>query len=332
MLRKKSHRNNKQLYYFLNFLKLLIPNFFYRNRLKETLNETNMYDIDYIKMRVNYYNKIDRDINLPDNVSSLSALKINNFSRYQRTYRTYFFDSYEFTRYFNSSLKMNFLFGDITHIPEIPSIVKSRPISDNQENSVLFKLNKIRHFTYTNDLNEFHNKKDILIGRAAVTKNHKKRIEFYKIYFDNKLCDLGQINSNTDHDHWVKKKISIEVHLKYKFILCIEGVDVSTNLKWVMSSNSIAVMAKPKIESWFMEKQLIANYHYIEIKDDYSDLEEKLTFYINNLDECLRIIKNANTYVNQFKNSKKEKLISLLVLEKYFIKTLQIPKRVNLLY
>ena len=152
------------------------------------------------------------------------------------------------------------------------------------------------------------------------------------MYFDHKLCDLGQINSNTDHDHWIKKKISIEVHLKYKFILCIEGVDVATNLKWVMSSNSIAVMAKPKIESWFMEKQLIANYHYIEIKDDYSDLEEKLTFYINNLDECLRIIKNANTYVNQFKDSKREKLISLLVLEKYFIKTLQIPKRVNLLY
>lgn len=331
MLSKKSHRNNKQLYYSLNFLKLLIPNFFYRNSLKKNLKEIDKYNIEYIKSRVNYYNKIDRDINLPDNVSNLSALKIIN-SR-----RAYFFDSYEFTRYFNPELKINFLFGDITHVPDVPSIVKSRPIMRNQENSVLFKLNKVRHFTYTNDLNEFHNKKNILIGRAAITKKHKKRTDFYKMYFDNKLCDLGQtrssrINNNTDHDHWIKKKISIEVHLKYKFILCIEGIDVATNLKWVMSSNSIAVMAKPKIESWFMENQLIANYHYIEIKDDYSDLEEKLTFYINNLDECLRIIKNANTYVNQFKDSKREKLISLLVLEKYFIKTLQIPKRVNLLY
>ena len=326
MLRKKSHRNNKQLYYSLNFLKLLIPNFFYRNRLKETLNEINKYDVDYIKMRVNYYNKIDRDINLSDNVSNLSALKIKNF------HRTYFFDSYEFTRYFNPSLKMNFLLGDITRIPDIPSIVKSRHILDNQENSVLFKLNKIRHFTYTNDSNEFHNKKDMLIGRGAVSKKHKKRTDFYKMYFDNKLCDLGQINSNTDHDHWIKKKISIEAHLKYKFILCIEGVDVATNLKWVMSSNSIAVMPKPKIESWFMEKQLIANYHYIEIKDDYSDLEKKLTYYMNHVDECMKIINNANTYVNQFKDSEREKLISLLVLEKYFIKTLQIPKRINLLY
>ena len=84
MLRKKSHRNNKQLYYSLNFLKLLIPNFFYRNRLKERLNEINKYDVDYIKMRVNYYNKMDRDINLPDNISNLSSLKIKNF------HRTYF--------------------------------------------------------------------------------------------------------------------------------------------------------------------------------------------------------------------------------------------------
>ena len=326
MIIKKSHRNNKQLYYSINFLKLFIPNFFYRNQLSKNLNEINEYDNDYIKMRVNYYNKMGRDINLPKNISSLSKLKIKNY------HRTYFFDTFEYTRYFKPSLKMNFLFGDITHIPEIPSIVKSRPIINNQENSVLFKLNKVRHFTYTNDTNQFIDKKNILIGRGAVTKKHKKRTDFYKMYFDHKLCDLGQINNNTDHDHWIKKKISIEEHLKYKFILCIEGVDVATNLKWVMSSNSIAIMAKPKVESWFMEKKLIGNFHYIEIKDDYSDLEEKLNYYINNVDKCLEIINNANEYVKQFKDEKREKLISLLVLEKYFIKTLQLPKRFGLLY
>ena len=326
MIIKNSHRNNKQLYYSINFLKLFIPNFFYRNQLNKSLDEIKEYNSDYIKMRVNYYNKMNRDINLPKNVSSLSKLKIKNY------HRTYFFDTFEYTRYFKPSLKMNFLFGDIIHIPEIPSIVKSRPIINNQENSVLFKLNKVRHFTYTNDTNQFIDKKNILIGRGAVTKKHKKRTDFYKMYFDHKLCDLGQINNNTDHDHWIKKKISIEEHLKYKFILCIEGVDVATNLKWVMSSNSIAIMAKPKVESWFMEKKLIGNFHYIEIKDDYSDLEERLNYYINNVDKCLEIINNANEYVKQFKDEKREKLISLLVLEKYFIKTLQMPKRFGLLY
>ena len=34
-------------------------------------------------------------------------------------------------------------------------------------------------------------------------------------------------------------------------------------------------MHKPKITSWFMEDKLISNYHYIEIKDDFSDLIDK---------------------------------------------------------
>ena len=106
--------------------------------------------------------------------------------------------------------------------------------------------------------------------------------------------------------------------LKYKFIMCVEGVDVATNLKWVMSSNSIAVMPRPKIESWFMENKLIPEKHYIEIKEDYSDLESKIKYYIKNPEKCKSIIKNANDYVIQFKNKNREDLISLLVLEKYF--------------
>ena len=114
--------------------------------------------------------------------------------------------------------------------------------------------------------------------------------------------------------------------------MCVEGVDVATNLKWVMSSSSIAVMPKPEIESWFMEKTLIPDFHYIEIKRDYSDLEEKLKYYINNKDKCLEIIKNANKYTSQFKNKKIEDIISLLVLKKYFYFTNQINEFENLDY
>ena len=52
----------------------------------------------------------------------------------------------------------------------------------------------------------------------------------------------------------IKKGIIRSPLKKHKFILCIEGNDVASNLKWVMSSNSVAVMPKPKFESWFMEK------------------------------------------------------------------------------
>ncbi len=326
MLSSIKHRNNKQKYYLLNYLSLLIPDFFYRNNLRKKLNSLSDFDFDYIKNRVNYYNKLNKEIKLNKDDESLNNFKIKNF------HRTYFFDTYQYTRFFEKRLKLNMLFGDITHSPDVPSIVKSRPINENNQNSILMKLNKIRHFTYTKDSNKFDNKANKLIGRSAITKKHKKRIDFFKMHFNNNLCDLGAINKDTPYPEWLKNKISIEDHLKYKFIMCVEGVDVATNLKWVMSSNSIAVMPKPKIESWFMESKLIPNKHFIEIKEDYSDLEDRIEFYISKPEECKEIIKNANQYISQFKNKNREDLISLLVLEKYFHFTNQKEKTSDLVY
>ena len=96
--------------------------------------------------------------------------------------------------------------------------------------------------------------------------------------------------------------MTINEQLHYKFILCLEGNDVASNLKWVMSSNSIAVMPKPKFETWFMEGILVADHHYILIKDDYSDLEEKLNFYIENPKKASSIIENAHKHVSQFQD------------------------------
>ena len=57
---------------------------------------------------------------------------------------------------------------------------------------------------------------------------------------------------------------------------------------------------------------------YIEIKDDYSDLDDKLEYYIENLDKLKEISSNANNYVNQFRDKRVEKIISLLVMDKFF--------------
>ncbi|MGZ8190247.1 MAG: glycosyl transferase family 90, partial [Methylococcaceae bacterium] len=97
--------------------------------------------------------------------------------------------------------------------------------------------------------------------------------------------------------------------------------DVATNLKWVMSSNSVAVMPRPKYETWFMEGTLIPNVHYIEIKDDYSNLEEKINYYEQHPNELSQIVENAHNHVSQFLDSFREKIIALLVLKKYFYLT-----------
>ena len=67
-----------------------------------------------------------------------------------------------------------------------------------------------------------------------------------------------------------------------------------------------------------MEGKLKPDYHYIEIKPDFSDIEDKLKYYIEHPDEAQKIIDHAHQYVAQFQDKKRERLISLLVLQKYF--------------
>jgi hypothetical protein len=164
---------------------------------------------------------------------------------------------------------------------------------------------------------KFTEKKDMLVGRAHVAQ--PQRIKFWEMYFNHPMCNLGNINPKLEgHPEWSVRPMSIEEHLKYKFILCIEGNDVATNLKWVMSSNSLAVMPEPKYETWHMEGRLIPGYHYMAIKDDYSDLEEKLKYYIEHPEEAEKITKNANSYIKKFTDKKIEKIICLMVINKYF--------------
>jgi hypothetical protein len=51
---------------------------------------------------------------------------------------------------------------------------------------------------------------------------------------------------------------------------------------------------------------------------------EKMEYYNKHEEEALEIIKNSNDWVHQFKDQKLEKIVSLLVLNKYFSATNQI--------
>jgi len=311
------HQNNKIWYYFLNNLRRLFPSVIFRNRLEKELRSLKEFDVEYIKKRVDYYNSLPDGTTLPENTPELSQLKLG------KKLKVYYFDSHEYTRFFDPQLKAEFLFGDIILIPEVPSFVKSRPIKGDNKNSIVLKLDKIRHFRLINDTKKFINKKNLLISRGRVYQQH--RLRFLEMYFDHPMCNIGQTNKDDDQ-RFLVNRMTVDEHLDYKFILCLEGNDVASNLKWVMSSNSLAVMPKPTYETWFMEGTLIPNYHYVLIKDDYSDLEERLVYYSEHTDEALKIIENAHQYISQFRNKKQEDLISLLVIKKYFDKTGQLTQ------
>ncbi len=305
------HKNNKFIYYIHGYVVMWFYSRYKTTYLKNFLKRINQYNSNYIFQRVNYYNKLSNEFNSPN------YNQLKNF-KYTGEFKTYYLDFFKFKRYFSPNSKFCYEFGDVVRIPKIPTIVKSRPVSKSNGNAVLLNLNKIRHFIFVKDSNTFDNKKNQLIWRGKITKLMPHRENFLRIHHENEICDIGVVNNYVNNKNWIKPRLTIEEQLQYKFILSIEGNDVATNLKWIMSSNSVAVMTKPKYETWFMEGTLIPDYHFICIKDDYSDLNEKLEYYINNPNETLKIIHNANKYVNQFKNKTQEKLISLLVLKKYF--------------
>lgn len=308
-------KNIPLFYYIYNGVSVAVPNSIHWFRMNFRLRGVERRkDYGYILDRVNYYNRLDHPVVVGD------KLTLREFVAKRRSYLSrYFYDTFSVIKGYDKSLPITPLFGDITTIPPIPSIVKSRPIVGDNRNSVVLKLDRLRHFLFLKDSIDFRDKDPRALG-YTYAKWKPNRIKFLSLYRDREdICICGNVQRDPSvDDRLYRDKISLLDHLKFRYIIALEGNDVATNLKWVMSSNSIAVMPRPKYETWFMEGRLIPNYHYIEIKDDFSDLEEQLAYYNNHLDEAMAIIKNAHEYINQFKNNRREKIIGYMVMQRYF--------------
>lgn len=308
----------RQIFYVKAFACYFMPNAWYRRKLKRLFNGLSEEEKKIVSNRVEYYIRIAQN----SHIKGEKMVGQYKFPfRAKKRFSTYFFDLYQVLCYFDKNLRFDYEFGDVTEIPPMPAFVKSRPLTMGETNSVVLNMDKVRHFRFITDNIPFRSKKDMLVSRNCVRQPH--RIRLLEMYFDNPLCNIGKINADMceDHPEWVREYMTVSEQLQYKFVACLEGNDVATNLKWVMSSNSLAVMPKPKYETWFMEGTLIPDYHYVAIKDDFSDLEEKMRYYISHPDEAEQIIENAHRYIEQFANERIEKLVSLTVANEYFVRT-----------
>lgn len=235
---------------------------------------------------------------------------------------TYFFPTRRFLNYFPQNLRFAYAPGDIYDPFAIPTLTKARLIGD--ANATLLPLDAIRHFRYvTSDPTPWRDKKDILMSRNEV--HRKARIPFMTRWFGHPRTDLGQVNPQGGRpDLWLKPRISIDEQLNYKFIACIEGNDVATNLKWVMSSNSLPVMPRPTMETWFMEGTLQPDVNYVALTDDFENLLVQMDFYLSHPAEAEEMIRRNHEYIRRFRNPDVELAVALLTLQRYFKPQLQI--------
>ena len=294
------------LYYTQNTVRDAVPRRYFIAKRLGVLNAIEKADLAEISSRLEYYNKLSA----PFSASSGS----HAIEETRRDRSRYYFDFMEAARYFDGDLQVRTMFGDITHVPDLPTIVKSRPIGDTNQNSVLMKLDKFRHFQGVNDPRPFTEKQSKIVWRGS--PNNTLRHTLLEKFYDHPSFDVGSTGGSTP-SNWQKPFLSISDQLRYRYIVSIEGNDVATNLKWIMSSNSLCFSPRPKYETWFMEGRLEAGRHYVVIRDDMADIEEKFHYFETHPEEAKKIIDEAQTYFKSFLNEKIELALSILVLEKY---------------
>ncbi len=307
---KTTKRLRQFSFYASHVLSELLPDSFYRRKLPQKLAQLDHTHAEHILDRVNYYNRLDRPFTVGEDAISIGSFR-------DRRQTTYYFDLRDVLRHFDPRLRLYYVFGDLRTVPDKPSFVKSRPIGDHNENSVLLKLNTLRHFYFVKEDIPFAQKKNMAVWRGKCGKRELRRM-FVRRFCHASDCDVGNSDPREAGQEGYKGFLSIRDQLTYKFVVSLEGNDVASNLKWILSSNSLCFMPRPRFETWFCEGRLIPYKHYVELAPDFGDLHEKIAYYSTHEEEALEIIEHAHSHVAQFRNDQEEELISLLVAEKYF--------------
>ncbi|MBN9000187.1 MAG: lipopolysaccharide biosynthesis protein [Rhizobiales bacterium] len=236
----------------------------------------------------------------------------------------YYYDLRQYAKCFDPDLKIYYRFGDIIYVPDEPAIVKSRPIAGDNRNSVVMNLDKLRHFARFPDRLAFSAKARTAIWRGAAYGHSGLRQALIRAHDAHPRHDIGYTGRRFE-GFAPKPFLTPEEQLRHRYVISVEGNEVATNLKWILASQSLCLMPRPAYETWFMEGTLLPGVHYVELRPDFADLDDTIAYFDRHEDEARAIIANANAHAAKYAVARDERLASLLILQKYFERSGQLP-------
>jgi len=114
-----------------------------------------------------------------------------------------------------------------------------------------------------------------------------------------KDTEFNKINTYELEKQGIKlaQKVPLNEVYKYKYVINVDGNISAFRLGFLLGIGSTILMVEGKYKLWF-EQWLIEGVHYIRIKEDLSNLKEKIEWCINHDDECKKIAENSVKFFN----------------------------------
>lgn len=233
--------------------------------------------------------------------------------------------------------------GDNRDAMSRPGFVKSRMI-DDPGMGVLAPLNHARHFSPVAEVaavdRAYADKDDRLVWRGATTgrfiRAEPDAPPYSARYHVHRLAGEGAVRADWDigyslvtrPQHLVdvpletihaaaRPHLSMAQLLGSKFLLVLEGNDVSSGLKWILASQSVPIMPTPTVESWACEAMLRPFVHYVPVASDLSDLAEVHAWCRDNDAACRDIAHAGQVFMAAFADPETEDRLFRAVVETY---------------
>ena len=221
--------------------------------------------------------------------------------------------------------------GDLEDRPSVSyALVKNRS-QDSSEGIIVRCMNLRRHWEAVLEYDywkkhdpKFESKRPAAIWRGSTTGDPRwpgARFTLVKKWYERAPAinvGFSSICQGRDaFEEYVKGPVGPEEMLKYRYIISARGNDKDSGLNWKLCSNSVVLMCPPETTSWLMESLLRPWVHYVPLRSDFDDLQERVEWCENHLDACSKISENARRYMAQFADEEEEKKLENEVLRRH---------------